>query len=156
MVGSLLFDRHWGLSRRDADKTGRPALIRLRHWLVESQNAKARNTRVSIGFNIGHLDHLAPFLNLIADELAVLSRCERQGNAAELGKPFFDRRIGEAGINFAVKFVENFGGRIFWVRRGRKANSPRSPATILPRSECRARHLTGLPWSPRAPAACQS
>jgi hypothetical protein len=66
------------------------------------------------GFDAEPADHLCPLVGRFDGELAELGRRHQHWDAAQVRDPLLDRRIGEAGIDFAVEPVDNFGGRIFW------------------------------------------
>src|SRR5262249_58291273 len=63
-------------------------------------------------FDVGRLDDLAPLLNFVGDELAVIGGCHRHCVGAQIGKPCLYFWIGEARIDFLVELVDDFGGRI--------------------------------------------
>src|SRR5262249_57049972 len=56
------------------------------------------------------LHHLRPFLGFFGEELAVLSRRERERGVAEVGNPSPDPGIGEASVDLPVDRIDNFGG----------------------------------------------
>ena len=60
----------------------------------------------------GELDHLAPLLGLIGDELAEVGGRARKHRAAHVGDPRLDLGIGEARIDLLVELVDDFGGRV--------------------------------------------
>src|SRR5262249_41254551 len=58
----------------------------------------------------GELDHLAPLLGFVGDELAKVSGREREHVATEVGKPRLDLGIGEASVDLLVEYVDDFTG----------------------------------------------
>src|SRR5262249_13174502 len=71
-----------------------------------AENIAAR----SLQFDVRELDHLAPFLSFISDELAELGRRALKRRATHVGKPRFDLGIGEGGIDLLVELVNNLRG----------------------------------------------
>src|SRR5262252_3676814 len=82
----------------------------------------------SIRLRAGELDHLAPLLGFIGDQLAeILWRAWNDGRA-EAGKRRLQLGIGEARIDLAVEQVDDVSGRV-----------PRC-ADAVPRTRLVARH----------------
>src|SRR5262245_11205495 len=67
----------------------------------------------SVGLDVGGPDHLAPFLGFVGDQPPKVDGREREHVATQVGKPRLDLGVGEAGIDFLVKPVDDFGGRVF-------------------------------------------
>src|SRR5262249_50913566 len=67
----------------------------------------------SVRLDAGELDHLAPLLGFLSDQLAEVSGRTRKHRATEVSEPRFDVGIGEAGIDLLVELVDDFGGRVF-------------------------------------------
>src|SRR5262245_51359226 len=91
------------------------------HWPVivirVSQFIKRPAVR-SIRLDVCKLDHLAPLLGLVRNELAEIGRRARHHGAAEASKLRLDLAIGEAGVDLSVEHVDDAGGGSF---RGAKA-----------------------------------
>jgi len=62
---------------------------------------------VSLRLDARELDHLRPFLGLVADEFAVISRRARNYHTAEIHKPRLKSRIGQAGTDLFIEPVDN-------------------------------------------------
>src|SRR5215216_2091796 len=77
----------------------------------------------------GELDHLAPLLGLISDELPEVGGRARKRSAAHVGNPRVDLRVGEARIDLLVEPINDFDGRVL-----RRADTlPR--ARLVPRQK---------------------
>jgi hypothetical protein len=61
----------------------------------------------------GELDHLAPLLGLISDELPEVGGRAGKRSAAHVGNPRVDLRVGETRVDFLVEHVDDFNGRVF-------------------------------------------
>ena len=72
--------------------------------------------------NVRELDHLRPPLGLLSNELTEFRGRHHQNRAAHVFQPSLDRRIGECGIDLAVKQIDDFVRRV-----GRRAD-PRPAA----------------------------
>jgi hypothetical protein len=53
------------------------------------------------------LDHLAPFLSFVRDELSEVGGRARQQRAAQIGKPRLDLGIGKPGVDLLVELVDD-------------------------------------------------
>src|SRR5262245_40788040 len=67
----------------------------------------------SLRLDAGQLDHLAPLLGVVGDELTELGRRARKHRAAEVDKACFQPGIGEARIDLDVELVNDSGWRVF-------------------------------------------
>src|SRR5262249_16590076 len=65
----------------------------------------------SVGLDIGRPDHLAPLLGFVSDELAEVGGRARKHRVAQIGDARLDLDVGEAGIDLAVEFIDDLGGR---------------------------------------------
>src|SRR5499427_10269346 len=65
----------------------------------------------SIRLDAGELDHLAPLLDFIRDELAQLGWRARQRRAAKVGQSRLHSGIRERSVDLLAELVDNFGGR---------------------------------------------
>src|SRR5215216_7842989 len=61
----------------------------------------------------GELDHLAPLLGLISDELPEVGRRTREHRAAHIGDPRLNLRICETRVDLLVEPIDDFDGRVF-------------------------------------------
>ena len=77
----------------------------------------------------GELDHLAPLLGFVGNELAELGRRHRLRDTAGFGEPSHQLRILQRFADRLVKGVDDFGRRA--LRRGDAVESDRSnPGTV--------------------------
>ncbi len=75
-------------------------------WNIRNSEA------VSLRLDAGELDHLAPFLGLVGDELAEIGRRAGKRQCPEVRKRL-QRGIGEASIDLPVEPIDDCEGRIF-------------------------------------------
>src|SRR6516225_6438894 len=61
-------------------------------------------------------DHLPPLLSLPGDVFTELARRAREGGAAKISNPRFDRSVGKSGIDLMIEPLDDPLGRVF--RRG--------------------------------------
>src|SRR4029450_2665127 len=59
--------------------------------------------------DVGGLDHLAPFLGFVGDELAKVCGRDDKQRAPQVGKACLDLRIGEARVDLPVELINDFG-----------------------------------------------
>src|SRR5262245_769595 len=71
------------------------------------------NVGRSLRLNAGELDHLAPFLSFVGDELAEIGGGTRKHLPAQVGEPSFQFGIGECGVDLRVELVDDFTGCVF-------------------------------------------
>src|SRR5262245_37826762 len=64
-------------------------------------------TAASVRLDVEGLDHLAPLLGVVGDELAEVGGRADKRCASEIGEPGLDFGIGEAGVNFLIELVNN-------------------------------------------------
>src|SRR5262245_65889679 len=69
-------------------------------------------SRGSLWLDAGGLDHLAPLLSFVGDELSKLDRCHWHRHAAEFGQTSYHLGIGEHGIDFVLQLRDDVLGRI--------------------------------------------
>jgi len=62
-----------------------------------------------LGFDIRKLDHPAPLLGFVKDELTEFSRRTWKSRAAEFIKSPFQCRIGKARIDHGVELIDDLG-----------------------------------------------
>src|SRR6202022_4699177 len=62
--------------------------------------------------DVGRSNHLAPLLGFLRDELSEIGRRAAKHRAVQVGKPYLDLGIGEAGTDLLVQLVDYLGGRI--------------------------------------------
>src|SRR5207302_10683871 len=58
------------------------------------------------------LDHLAPLLGFVGDELPEVGGRAGQRCATQLGKPRLDLGVGEARVDLPVELIDNLEGRV--------------------------------------------
>src|SRR5262245_47944814 len=68
-------------------------------------------TRRSFRLDAGELDHLAPLLGLIGNELSELDRAHRHGHMAYLSHPRLDLGFDEAGVDLTIERLDDLGRR---------------------------------------------
>src|SRR6476659_3481825 len=68
----------------------------------------------SLRLEARELDHLAPFLGFVCDELSEVCGRARQQRAAQIGKPRLDLGIVETGISLLVELVDDLDGCVPW------------------------------------------
>src|SRR5262249_47594089 len=73
-----------------------------------------QRSAASIRLSPPELDHFAPLLGFLSDQLAEVSGRTRKHRATEVSEPRFHVGIGEAGIDLLVELVDDFDGRVFW------------------------------------------
>jgi len=61
----------------------------------------------SLRLDVRELDHLAPLLGFVGDELAEVSGRADKRSASEVGEPGLDFGIGDASVNCLVELVNN-------------------------------------------------
>src|SRR5262249_17439798 len=87
------------------------------HLPPEFAERTLRNIRLceagSLRLDAGQLDHLAPLLGVVGDELTELGRRARKHRAAEVDKACFQPGIGGARIDPDVELVNESGWRVF-------------------------------------------
>src|SRR5947209_20618502 len=66
----------------------------------------------SIRFDARELDHLAPLLGFLSDELAEVGRRARKCGGAPLGKPRLHLGIGKGRVDLRVELVDDLGRRV--------------------------------------------
>jgi len=108
-------------TRRDAKSASgiKTASLSVANWQLRSF-AAVRLTAVmeyphlpaSVRFDAGELDHLAPLLGFLGDELAGVGGQEREHVATQVGKARLDLGIGEARIDLLVELLNNLGRRV--------------------------------------------
>src|SRR5215218_47838 len=64
----------------------------------------------SIRLSPRELDHLAPLLGFLSDQLAELSGRIRKHRAAEISEPRFHVGIGESRIDLLIELIDDLGG----------------------------------------------
>src|SRR5262245_32959314 len=67
---------------------------------------------VSLRLDASELDHLAPLLGLVDDQLAELGRRSRQRRAAEVGEARPHLGVGERRVDLLVELVHDLGWRV--------------------------------------------
>src|SRR6516225_5836235 len=67
---------------------------------------------VSLRLDAGELDHLAPLLGLVDNQLAELGRRSRQRRAAEVGEARPHLGIGERRVNLFVELIHDLNRRV--------------------------------------------
>src|SRR5262245_53507758 len=55
------------------------------------------------------LDHLAPLLDFVDDELAELGGRTRKHRAAQVREPRFHLWVGESGVDLSVELIDELG-----------------------------------------------
>jgi len=85
--------------------------------VTHSTNETLRNVAAlgSFRFDVGCADHLGPLLGFLGEELGEIGRSARKRYSAQIGKPGFESRIGEAGIGLPVELIDDFGWAWFGV-----------------------------------------
>src|SRR5262245_36701623 len=68
--------------------------------------------RFSLRLDASELDHLAPLLGFIGDELAELGRRSRQRRAAEVSETGAHLGIGERRVDLLVELIDDLGRRV--------------------------------------------
>src|SRR5262245_22326607 len=71
-----------------------------------------RPAAVSLRLDAGELDHLAPLLGLVDNQLAELGRRSRQRRAAEVGEARPHLGVGERRVDLLVELVHDLGWRV--------------------------------------------
>src|SRR5262245_50321708 len=71
-----------------------------------------RASAVSLRLDASELDHLAPLLGLVDDQLAELGRRSRQQGAAEVGEARPHLGVGERRVDLLVELVHDLGRRV--------------------------------------------
>src|SRR5215510_12134992 len=66
----------------------------------------------SLRLDAGELDHLAPLLGFVGDQLSELSRRSRQRHAAEVSETGVHLRVVESRVDLLVECVDDLGGRV--------------------------------------------
>ena len=123
---------------------------------TEFMECRLPSGSASLRLDARELDHLAPFLGFVGDELA-----EVGGRAAQARVPprsasrAFILGSARAGVDLLVELVDDLGGRVLGRADADTTRSPRSPAQIRRRSGCPAAPPSASRWSPPARAACQ-
>src|SRR6266700_364331 len=76
--------------------------------------SRSRGTPKKGSFRLGarRLDHFAPFIDLLHEELAEISRRAWKHRAAQVGQVRPHLRIGESGVNLLVEYVNDLSGSI--------------------------------------------
>src|SRR5262249_12386948 len=77
----------------------------------------------------GKLDHLAPLLGLLHEQLAIVGWRKRKRRVAEVGNPRSDPGIGKARADLLIELVDDL-----WRRIARRAE-PLRPACLVARHE---------------------
>src|SRR5262249_8056293 len=77
------------------------------------QSRFVASARRSLRLGARGLDHFAPFLNLLREELAEVSGGAWKHRAAQVGEVRPHLRIGKGGVNFLIEHVNDFSGSIF-------------------------------------------
>src|ERR1700742_898043 len=68
----------------------------------------------SVRLHASELDHFAPLLGFVGNELREVSGRARKHRGAHVGKPRPDLWVGESCVDFPVELTDDFGGRGFW------------------------------------------
>ena len=71
-------------------------------------------------FDVGRVDHLAPFLGFVGDEPSEIGGRAAKHGAAQIGEPCLDPGVRESRGDLFVEFVDDFGRRV----RGRAKAIP--------------------------------
>src|ERR1700677_1999204 len=64
----------------------------------------------SLRLDARKLDHLAPLLGFLGDELSDVGRRSPKHGAAQVGKPWLYNRTGKCRVDFFVEPVDDVGG----------------------------------------------
>src|SRR5262249_14032509 len=99
----------------------------------------------SVWLNARELDHLAPLLDVISDEVAEVGGRASKRRATQISELCLDLGISERRVDLLVELLDNLNGRVS--RRADTPPSPHSPPRTRPLSEYRAAPATGSPWS---------
>src|SRR5215467_15346108 len=89
------------------------------HGLTTASGAVRRTKRYGMSVQIagslrldaGGLDHLAPFLGFLGDELAKIGGRARKHRAAQVSKPRFEPGIGKASVDLLVELLDDVSRR---------------------------------------------
>src|SRR5262245_56384529 len=73
---------------------------------------KYRASAGSLRLDPGELDHFAPLLGLVDNQLAELGRRSRQRRAAEVGEARPHLGVGKRHVNFLVQLLHDLSWRI--------------------------------------------
>src|SRR6266568_5711137 len=74
--------------------------------------SRAMPKKASFRLGARRLDHFAPFIDLLHEELAEISRRAWKHRAAQVGEVRPHLRIGEGGVNLLVEYVDDLSGSI--------------------------------------------
>src|SRR6266436_579875 len=83
----------------------------------------------SLRLDAGELDHLAPLLGFVGDELAEIGRRAGKRHCPEVRKPRLQRGIGEASIDLPIEPLDDCEGRIL------RHAEPEIAARLIARNE---------------------
>src|SRR5262249_32348364 len=92
--------------------SGSSSVIAARFGRSNLPLGKLSSSRASFRLDIGGGEHLAPFFRFICNEAAQVGGRAGEQDAAHVGEPRFDLRIGETGIDLGVEALDDHGGRV--------------------------------------------
>src|SRR5262249_54664159 len=81
--------------------------IRLQPSFAEWQLWNIRAFPTSVRFDVGELDHFAPFVCFVGHEFSEGGRCHRHRLSSQSKKPRFDNRISKGRVDPIVELVDD-------------------------------------------------
>src|SRR5215468_9489378 len=68
-------------------------------------------TAASVCLDTRKLDHLAPLLDFVGDELSKVCGRTREHRSSQVGEAFLHVGVGKSGIDLLVELLDNLRGR---------------------------------------------